>query len=221
LASNPEQRDKARFKHISPVNYEDLDRGFNASSKMFNYSKEGLYFESDLELPVGERIFIGIENSPYARESGVYECYHAVIRWCKKLDHSMYRFGYGIRYCDPMHGTDAGAGAPRPACDARQTSRPAAPPADDLRRHPRVDVSKTVNCFSRRHPFQGRIKNIGPSGAFIETDEDFAVGEKFAVALPFVNKGKGSLVKAEIVWKNDSGVGVKFKRAKKKQSPSK
>ena len=211
MGSNPEQRNKTRFKHVSPVTYEDLERGIYAASKMYNYSVGGLYFESDLELQSGERIFIGIENSPYAKESGIYECYHALIKWRKELDHSIYRYGYGIQYCDPSQDSDKQSDAP-PACQTLTDKII----EKDQRRHPRISVKKEVDCFSSNRPFKGMIKNIGPSGAFITTDQPFDVGQKFAVALPFVKKGKGALVKAEVIWKNEEGIGVKFKKAKKK-----
>jgi Tfp pilus assembly protein PilZ len=211
MDSNPEQRNQARFKHVSSVTYEDLERGIYAASKMYDYSKGGLYFESDLELQVGERIFIGIENSPYADETGVYECYHALIKWRKMTEHSIYRYGYGIQYCDPTQEQDKQEDEV-PSCDLLKEKTV----AKDQRKHPRISVKKEVNCFSSKRPFKGVIKNIGPSGAFIATDQQFDVGQKFAVVLPFVKKGKGALVKAEVIWKNDRGIGVKFKKAKKK-----
>lgn len=219
MTSNPEQRENTRFKHISAVTYEDLEKGVYAQSKMYNYSKDGLYFESDLKLEVGERIFIGIENSPYAQQAGTYECYHAVVRRRKELKRSGYKYGYGVLYSEP--------GSPEESAGRKTVhleSGPAPPdsPADELpeqrkreekRRHKRIRLSRTVDCFSKNRPFRATVKNIAPSGAFIETDQPFAVGEKLALALPFVRKGRGAMVKAEVVWKNEQGIGVKFKKA--------
>ena len=84
------------------------------------------------------------------------------------------------------------------------------------RRHKRINLSKTVDCFSKNRLFRGTVKNIAPSGAFIETDQAFEIGEKLALALPFVKKGQGAMVKAEVIWKNDQGIGVKFKKVVKK-----
>ena len=39
-------------------------------------------------------------------------------------------------------------------------------------------------------------------------------GQKLVIALPFLKQG--TLVKAEIVWRNDEGIGIKFKRRKKR-----
>lgn len=219
MSSNPEKRDNTRFAHVSAVTYEDLEKGVYAQSKMYNYSKDGLYFESDLKLEVGERIFIGIENSPYAKQSGTYECYHAVIKRRQALERSVYKYGYGVLYTDPgLPQEPAGAQADPPAsCPPPPVSRPeteAQPhPRKENRRHKRIRLSRTVDCFSKNRPFRGTVKNIAPSGAFIETDQSFKIGEKLALTLPFVKKGEGTMVKAEVVWKNEGGIGVKFKKA--------
>ena len=223
MGSNPEQRDNTRFQHVSDVTYEHLDKGVYAQSKMYNYSKDGLYFESDLKLEVGERIFIGIENSPYAHEPGTYECYHAVIRRRQDLDHSIYKYGYGVLYSDPGQpavesgSTTISLESCPPPSESRpgETERPEVP--KDNRRHKRLRVSKTVDCFSKNRLFRGTVKNIAPSGAFIETEQLFSIGEKLALALPHVKKGESAMVKAEVVWKNEKGIGVKFKKAIKKQ----
>jgi Tfp pilus assembly protein PilZ len=222
MSSNPEQRDNTRFAHVSAVTYEDLEKGVYAQSKMFNYSSDGLYFESDLKLEVGEKIFIGIENSPYAKQSGTYECYHAVIKRRQALEHSVYKYGYGVLYSDPgLSQEPAGAQAestasrpPPPAGGPETASKPYG--QKENRRHKRIHLSRAVDCFSKDRPFRGTVKNIAPSGAFIETDQPFEIGEKLTLALPFVKKGEGAMVKAEVVWKNELGIGVKFKKAVRK-----
>ena len=218
MSSNPEQRDNTRFKHVSAVTYEDLEKGVYGQSRMYNYSRDGLYFESDLKLEVGERVFIGIENSPYAKPAGTYECYHAVIKRRQVLNRSVYKYGYGVMYSDTDLPTQP-AGTKTitlESSSAPPVGQPAAPIPKENRRHKRIRVSRPVDCFSRNRPFRGTVKNIAPSGAFIETDQSFRVGEKLAVALPFVKKGEGAMVKAEVVWKNEQGIGVKFKKAARK-----
>jgi len=175
-----------------------------------------------LKLKVGERIFIGIENSPYAQQPGTYECYHAVIKRRQELDSSVYKYGYGVLYSDPgqpeeQTGLSPAAPAsclPPPEGRPEGVSNPHRP--RENRRHKRIRLSKAVDCFSKSRPFRGTVKNIAPSGAFIETDQSFEIGEKLALALPFVKKGESAMVKAQVVWKNRQGVGVKFKKAVKK-----
>ena len=180
---------------------------------MFNYSDTGLYFESDMELQAGEKIFIGIEDSPYADQKGVYECYHAMIKWCKNLNASEYKYGYGVQFYDPEHP---------PSSQAYNGDISDALPAErdvevskDFRRHPRKELSKYVDCFVDNRKFKGHITDIGPSGAFIETDEPFETGQKFEISLPFLKKKTGDLVKAKVMHKNERGIGVKFIKTNK------
>ena len=221
MSSKSEQKDNKRLKHISSILCEDLEKGVNAKSMMFAYSKDGLYFESDLKLERGDRIFIGIDNSPYARMPGTYECYHAVIsrrQDLRDLDDAKFTYGYEVEYSAPGQPKKPGgvspakaASAPKSADNQRATSVES-PGSKNRRRHKRFELTKTVDCFYKDRMFRGTIKNIAASGAFIETDQVFEIGEKLAVALPFVKNREGSMVKAEVMWKNNQGIGVKFKK---------
>ena len=214
MSSNPEQRNKTRFPHVSQVTHEDLDTGLYAQSKMFNYSKDGLYFESDMKMEVGDRVFIGIENSPYVQKQGVYECYYAEIQWRKPLESSGFKFGYGVQYREPgQEGSPHGV---------EQDMQPARKPNQNInvrkdgRKHPRYEFDRTVDGFTGNQAFRGRIKNISSSGAFVETDQIFSVGQRIVLALPFVKREEGAMVKAEVIWKNTEGIGIKFKKTHKK-----
>jgi len=212
VSSNPESRKNARFEHQSIIRHEDLDEGIYASSKMFNFSRNGLYFESNVLLESGEKIFIGIENSPYVHNPGTYECYHAEIRWRNDLEYSMYKYGYGVQYC--LTDTTIDPEARAAACPL--PGQKATPPEveKDLRRSQRIPLSKTVDYFTPRGAFNGMAMNICRNGAYIETPHVLRVGKRLTIALPFVNKGKGAMVKAEVIWNDKNGFGIKFLKAK-------
>lgn len=212
MSSNPESRKNARFEHQSIIRHEDLDEGIYASSKMFNFSRNGLYFESNVVLEPGEKIFIGIENSPYVDNPGTYECYHAEIRWRKDLEYSMYKYGYGVLYC--LIDTTIDPEARPAACPLPEPKTPPKKVEKDLRRFPRISLSKSVDFFTPRGAFSGILMNICRTGAYIETPNALRIGKRLTIALPFVNKGKGALVKAEVVWNDNNGFGVKFKKSK-------
>ena len=72
MNSNPEQRDKTRFPHETPITLENLEIGLLHGARMLNFSAEGMYFESDYILERGKQLFIGITNSPYAEGTDVY-----------------------------------------------------------------------------------------------------------------------------------------------------
>ena len=80
--SNPEKRDTPRFEH---------------EGRMYNYSRTGMYFESDFAPQVDTDLFIGIENSPYSSEHDVRR---AKVVWCRKLpdNASYFYYGVGVKY---------------------------------------------------------------------------------------------------------------------------
>ena len=83
MSLNPEQRDKTRFSHETPITLENFEIGLLHGARLLNFSAEGLYFESDYLFQGRTELFIGISNSPYADDADVYECYRAEIRWRK------------------------------------------------------------------------------------------------------------------------------------------
>lgn len=207
MKPNPEQRGNTRFQHTSDITYEDLEVGRYAKSRMYNYSQDGFYFESDLELETGEKLLVGIKNSPYVETDGTYECYLVVILWRRVPETSPFKYSYGVRFVDrqPIDPEDCG---PRKTAAADSRGR-------DQRKHPRRGLEKDIQYFTRNRVFDGRLKNIAPSGAFIETRQDFSVGDKLSLVLPFINKKNNTpLVKAEVIWKSEEGIGVKFLRVK-------
>jgi hypothetical protein len=92
-----EQRDDIRHKYKANILLETFSTGAYYEAKMFNYSRGGMYFESDYAPLPGTEIYIGIENSPYDAGADVYR---AQIRWRKQLpnEESKFNYGVGVRY---------------------------------------------------------------------------------------------------------------------------
>jgi len=64
MESNPEQRDTSRFRHETQIMFEHYSSGRYYEGRMLNYSRGGMYFESDFAPMVGSEIFIGVEIPP-------------------------------------------------------------------------------------------------------------------------------------------------------------
>ena len=101
MSSTAEQRDTTRIKHKARILLENLPSGAHYKAKMYNYSRGGLYFESDYAPLPGTEIYIGIEKSPY--DFGP-DLYRVKIRWRKELSgqESKYAFGVGVKYHYPV-----------------------------------------------------------------------------------------------------------------------
>jgi Tfp pilus assembly protein PilZ len=211
---NSENRDTARMDHVSSLQVQDLASGKIYKARMFNFSKEGVYFESDSVLTPGTQIYIGIQNSPYASLPDVLEYHQAQIMWRKKLKRSYFRFGYGIKLASLANKQDLKP-ANKPdlkSNDSKQTK--------ESRKHPRRPYDQFTLFTTQNGIFEGSINNISSSGVFLKSKNTFEVGQILSLVLPFKN-GKDVKVKGQIVWTNDEGFGIKFLSIDKKSSPPK
>jgi hypothetical protein len=95
-----EKRRSPRFDHASAVRLKEIDSARFHDARMVNYSKGGLYIESDSLLKCGAQVKIGIKNSPYASTPDTAEYFQGIILWCQELDHSFFLYGYGIQLID-------------------------------------------------------------------------------------------------------------------------
>lgn len=200
MTDNPENRDNARIKYKSPVTIENLKAGIIYQARMLNYSKYGLYFESDSLLRLGEDVFIGIEYSPYTDSKDTYECLRAKIMWRRELPTSFFRYGYGVKY-----STDY----------AKQRSpNSSLKIVEDQRKHQRRPYSKPVLYSTKDQLIRGLTKDISPAGVFIESDHVLHSGQTVTLAVP-LKKARTARIKGKVVWSSPDGFAVKFLKIKK------
>ncbi len=97
MESNPEQRDTSRFRHETQIMFEHYTSGRYYEGRMLNYSRGGMYFESDFAPKVGAEIFIGVENTP---NTAGHDVYRAKVIWKKELadGQSFFFYGVGVKY---------------------------------------------------------------------------------------------------------------------------
>ncbi len=192
-----EKRAEVRLHARRPVRIEDVRAGVDLSAELVNYSSKGLYFEADKLLQIQDEIFIGIDNSPLAPEPDEFECYRAKVLWRKDLKDSLYQYGYGIKF---LSGNEVE--------DSEQNKSPKNS-RKDLRRHPRKIYKKRINFATRGQVYEGIIKDISPSGAFIKSGAMFPAKQRITLALPLKN-GRDKKIDGLIVWKNNEGFAVRF-----------
>ena len=94
-----DNRNNTRTNHQADIQFENYFSRKHYKARMFNYSMEGMYFETEYAPLPGTEIYIGIKNSPYDAGADVYR---AQIRWRKQLDSpvSNHQFGVGVKYCN-------------------------------------------------------------------------------------------------------------------------
>ena len=99
--AHSEQRNAMRLKHTTNIRLENFSAQTHYEAQMHNYSRGGMYFESDYAPLPGTEIYIGIEKSPYDSSP---DMYRAQVRWRQKLHQqdSQYTFGVGVKYYYPI-----------------------------------------------------------------------------------------------------------------------
>jgi len=105
MRSNLEKRDCARFSHEAPVIIEKCGSGRYYEARMYNYSLQGMYFESDLALSPGTRINLWLSDLP---EDSLPEISSAEVRWNEEITGAvvLYSYGTGIKYSRPVQHKD-------------------------------------------------------------------------------------------------------------------
>jgi PilZ domain len=194
LENSVEKRSSARIPHDCAIVLENFEVGVMHEARMYNYSKLGLYFESDFYLLPGTEIYIGINNSPFSSEPDVYECYRAIIRWRRFLEDSPFDYGYGVEV-------------------KRRVSRrekPRTPGSCDSRRHPRRACAIPAIIETKDRRMRGVIQNGSYGGVFISCAETLAKGQRVYLTIPLQKKQKIVTRRGEVLWSDGNGVGIRF-----------
>lgn len=196
-----EKRSDRRHDFKLPVTVEDL-KGIIYKARMVNYSKNGLYLETDWLLQPGAEIYIEMEKSLNASDSfGLPERYRSRILWRTKLGNAFYSYGYGVQ-----HTPDADMQVPK--IRVLQETKISA----DLRKYPRKHFSRSVFFTSQNGYFEGLINNISKNGIFIDIPNNFAIGQMIRLVIPGTKIDNGTMLKGEIRHCNSRGIGIQFKQ---------
>ena len=101
MRTKSEKRDCARFYYESPVVIEECGVGVHFVARMYNYSLQGMYFESDLLLLSGNLVNVWFSN---LFGSSLPDVNFAEVRWCEEIIEPvvMNNYGAGIRYHQPI-----------------------------------------------------------------------------------------------------------------------
>ena len=199
-----EKRSDNRTDFKSPITVED-SKGIIYKARMVNYSANGLYIETDWLLRPGTEIYIEMEKSPYTSTTfDLGARYRSVILWHARLENSFYSYGYGVGYASEVD-------LQTPQIKILQETKI----SEDLRRYPRQHFSNSVFFTSRNEYFEGLSDNISKNGIFIETQEDFTVGQMVRLVIPGTKIDNGTMLKGEIRHRNKKGIGIQFKQLSK------
>ncbi len=103
-----DQRASKRFNHEAPLIVEKCDGETYAYGRMYNYSRGGIYFESDIAFQPGTCVRIEIEKS---QNNLAANHYYATVKWCREISAAvvLYDYGIGVEF-DATRNPAAGTG---------------------------------------------------------------------------------------------------------------
>ena len=92
-----ERREYERISCETPILHNTSPPDFFYKGTMYNFSKKGLYFESDEDLLQGHEISISIKKPPQQFTIKPQQNFTVKIMWYQELQGSSYLIGYGAK----------------------------------------------------------------------------------------------------------------------------
>ncbi|MEJ2166041.1 MAG: PilZ domain-containing protein [Desulfobacterales bacterium] len=92
-----ERRKSARVQCNTAILHSTCPADFYYRGTMYNYSAEGIYFESDEDLSQGDKISVSTKNPPPQFFEKERQYFDVEIMWCSVLQGSSYQVGYGAK----------------------------------------------------------------------------------------------------------------------------
>mgnify|MGYP002063842443 CR=1 FL=1 len=92
-----ERRSKSRLHYGTPITIEDSTVCFLYKAWLANFSRKGLYFETDLLLPPIMKVCIFIYNKNYSFFSEDNGRFIVEIIWRNSLIEDIFNYGYGAK----------------------------------------------------------------------------------------------------------------------------
>ena len=92
--------DRRKYERIpceTPILHNTSPADFFYKGTMYNFSKDGLYFESSEDLLPGHEVAISIKNPPRRFIKMPQQYFDVRIMWCLEVQGSSYQVGYGAK----------------------------------------------------------------------------------------------------------------------------
>ena len=207
---NTERRRHRRFFCEADISHDILAQNNIYKGKLYNFSKVGLYFESDQTIFPGEEIFIKFEDQQDSSTDNFMTQlpFGVEIVWQNDLSESSFRYGYGANYIDINDSLVKSINNLQKEQGNSQNSN--LDTEIDPREYPRRIYRKTLVLSYKSKNYKGEFKNISRGGVFIKTDIRFTVGKQIRIVVPGSKIRKDYNLKGWIVRINNEGFGVKF-----------
>ena len=220
-----ERRKQKRIKYEAFISHDILSDEITHSDKMFNFSQDGLYFESDQNLNPGDDIYIGIGYHPNKSDDNIQLLFGVEVVWRRDLKDSPFRYGFGTKFINASNSlvkkVDIGNSLLKKA-NMKELEKQSLPARNlkaesDSRKHPRNPCKKSVIFTYKNQQYKGLVTSISRGGAFLKTERQLALGESIILAIQKQQTRRDLKVKGWIVRLTPQGVGMSFDRRSGKE----
>ena len=207
-----ERRRYKRFRYEALISHDVSTNGNIYPGKMFNFSKGGLYFESEQAFYPGEDLFVTLAIHADSPGKDTQLLFEVRVLWHKEVEDSPLCYGYGGKFLSTYDSfTETGQ------IQEKEIEKKVSPSYDslgenDARKHIRKPYRKMLLFSYDSNEYKGLVSNIGRGGAFILTKDDFVLGGKIKLVHPALKTRKAAKETGWIVRKTLEGIGVSFER---------
>ena len=208
----PERRKHKRHQYEAIISHDILSSEIRPAGKMYNFCKDGLYFESRQKFLPLEEIFVEIIDHAGTSETDLELLFDVQIIWRKKLQDSPFPYGYGARFKFFNDAIENKINAVRIKQVPFSLPQPESLDESEARRYPRRRCRQSIVFKHDQQVGSGWVTSISRGGAFIETRSIILLGSE--ISLVFVAPKTKKKVKrlGWIVRLDSQGYGISFDR---------
>ena len=214
MGSTTERRKHKRHQYEAFISHDILSSEVTPAGKMYNFSQQGLYFESNQNFLPLEEVFVEIIDHVRPSDTEQELLFDVEIIWRKELIDAPFRYVYGAKFKfsnETIEHKIKSASLKRPPLPP-----PPPPPkfedADETREFPRKRCRQSILFNHGNQICQGWVTDISRGGAFIKTRSKGSLGRKIRIVITASKTRKGSERQGWIVRVNPEGFGVSFNR---------
>ena len=205
------KRVNRRYKYEADISHDIVIPDIFYDGKIYNFSNEGMYFESNEQILPGDEISITIKKLPQKDIEDAQKTFDVEILWRKDLRDSSFLYGYGAKLVRSKGSLiNLFDKSKLKKIDLNNHDREDSTYEKDPRRHPRKIYNKKLKFVHHQQIYQGFATNISRGGAFIKTKKKFPLGGKIELIMQGKEIRKDVIINGWIVRLDETGVGIKF-----------
>jgi len=207
-----ERRKHKRHQYEAFISHDILSPEVKPAGKIYNFSKQGLYFESNHDFLPLEEVFVEIIDHAKSSATEQELLFDVEIVWRKQLPDAPFRYGYGAKFKFPGETIVHKIQSDRFKKPPLPPPQPELKDETDAREFPRKRCHQSIAFNHGTQVGQGWVTNISPGGAFIRTQSKFSLGRKIRIVITGGTAIKDLQSLGWIVRLNAEGFGVSFNR---------